>query len=878
MASNISGNAGVAGATVQYLGTTFVAGTNIGRGFVTADGSGNYSITGLANGTYNINPYKPGYYFTPGGVAQAVSGANITGLNFTATLIGNSGIWVKQGTVIVPTTADLNGGSGTSGTQEPTVLYEANPVLISANGDGKVFKMWFAGGVNIYYAESNDGLAWIRQAAALAVTTNQGNPTLWHQGSTYYLYVAEQPGIAFPTQVDCWTSTDGVTFTLAKSAALSIGAAGHWDQGTIWNINIAAVIAGTWYGLYTATDSNVGANLQFNVGLATSTDGLNWTKQGTNPVLMNLSSPTVYNVGGTYYAFGTFADLISGGQLQLPTEMGFARATAADFSTWTVPTNVFQRTTVQEGVGNSLGQTGTNASLVEVNGKTYLYYSTDPDGLTATGYLLQAATANMTLAQVVASKQQVYTPVLQSGLATLASSFTWTPSKIGSTILLIADQSFTFVSDSSGDTWTLDGSQDGGYVSAYHSVTGSLAARTVTFSGTARLVWVEVDATATPVDAFVGHFNSTATSTNGNSGTLTSTKSNDVLFEIGINYVTTGALPAYTSTSGQTIVEAAISSNEPVWVAYRQLAATGSQSETGTVQATAFGIFSMLWAIDTPLPLPAPTSISPTSDEQGFTGNVTVSGTNFSTGTLSFSGTGITVNSYSVQNSTTITANISISITAALTARDVVVTNADAQTGTLAGAFTITSGAPIPISILPTTGMQGATFNITMTGTNFSTGTLSFSGTGITVNSYSVQNSTTITANISVNIAAATTARDVTVTNADTQTGVLVGGFTVLEFGFIISGSLGPAGAGATVTLSGAASASTTADGSGNYSFVGFAPGTYVVTPSKTGVAFAPTMQTVVVTSSDVSVNFGTFLQRRGKAIFITNMGPLFIR
>lgn len=99
--------------------------------------------------------------------------------------------------------------------------------------------------------------------------------------------------------------------------------------------------------------------------------------------------------------------------------------------------------------------------------------------------------------------------------------------------------------------------------------------------------------------------------------------------------------------------------------------------------------------------------------------------------TLSFSGTGITVNSYGTRNATTLVANITIAFNAALTARDVIVTNADSQTGTISaitsGGFTVTSGAPVPVSVSPPTVAQCGTFNITVTGTNFHTGTLSFS-------------------------------------------------------------------------------------------------------------------------------------------------------
>src|SRR5437879_1522411 len=51
----------------------------------TADSSGNYTFAGLANGTYTIAPSHAGFTFTPGSQSMAVNGANVTGVNFTAT-------------------------------------------------------------------------------------------------------------------------------------------------------------------------------------------------------------------------------------------------------------------------------------------------------------------------------------------------------------------------------------------------------------------------------------------------------------------------------------------------------------------------------------------------------------------------------------------------------------------------------------------------------------------------------------------------------------------------------------------------------------------------------------------------------------------------
>jgi len=59
------------------------------------------------------------------------------------------------------------------------------------------------------------------------------------------------------------------------------------------------------------------------------------------------------------------------------------------------------------------------------------------------------------------------------------------------------------------------------------------------------------------------------------------------------------------------------------------------------------------------------------------------------------------------------------------------------------------------------------------------------------------------------------------------------------------------------VTLSGAASGTTTANGSGSYTFTGLANGVYAVTPSNAGYNFSPTTQAVTVSNANVSgVNF----------------------
>src|SRR3990172_3692240 len=50
------------------------------------DASGNYTFTGLDNGSYTITPSRAGFTFSPTSSPRTVSGANITAVNFTATV------------------------------------------------------------------------------------------------------------------------------------------------------------------------------------------------------------------------------------------------------------------------------------------------------------------------------------------------------------------------------------------------------------------------------------------------------------------------------------------------------------------------------------------------------------------------------------------------------------------------------------------------------------------------------------------------------------------------------------------------------------------------------------------------------------------------
>jgi hypothetical protein len=79
----------VSGAVVS--GVTITLTGNIGSGSATTDSGGNYGFSGIANGdTCTITPSKAGYTFSPISRSVTVSGANVSGINFTATASSTS--------------------------------------------------------------------------------------------------------------------------------------------------------------------------------------------------------------------------------------------------------------------------------------------------------------------------------------------------------------------------------------------------------------------------------------------------------------------------------------------------------------------------------------------------------------------------------------------------------------------------------------------------------------------------------------------------------------------------------------------------------------------------------------------------------------------
>jgi hypothetical protein len=73
----------ISGTVTGSAATLTLAGSSTGS--TTTNASGAYNFSGLANGSYVVAPGHSGYSFTPSTASITVNGANVSGVNFTAT-------------------------------------------------------------------------------------------------------------------------------------------------------------------------------------------------------------------------------------------------------------------------------------------------------------------------------------------------------------------------------------------------------------------------------------------------------------------------------------------------------------------------------------------------------------------------------------------------------------------------------------------------------------------------------------------------------------------------------------------------------------------------------------------------------------------------
>ncbi|CAD7023109.1 hypothetical protein REJC140_00096 [Pseudorhizobium endolithicum] len=127
----------------------------------------------------------------------------------------------------------------------------------------------------VFWASSLDGKTWTKRGKL--VSRPSEDPYVVRHNGTYYLYVEDKQPIPF-TGIRLFTSTDFVSWT-DRGLVLDKGVSG-WDSQDVSSPTVI-VDDGTWYMLF---EGRFGGGID-QIGLATSNDGINWTKHASNPVV-----------------------------------------------------------------------------------------------------------------------------------------------------------------------------------------------------------------------------------------------------------------------------------------------------------------------------------------------------------------------------------------------------------------------------------------------------------------------------------------------------------------------------------------------------------------------------------------------------------------
>ena len=279
ISGTISPAPGGSGATVTLIGAASAT--------TTADGAGNYSFSGLANGVYTIAPSHAGYTFTPGTQSATVNGANVVGINFTATSQGQT--FSVSGTI-----SPAAGGSGATVT-----LSGVASATTTANSSGNYT---FTGLANGLYAVTPSHTGYAFSPGTQSVTVNGANVT-----GINFTATAQQTfsisGTISPT-----TGGAGATVTLSGAAAAmtTSNGAGAYSFAGLANGSYTVTPTSQGFG-YTPTSQNVTVSAANITGVnftatqqATHTVALTWTASPSTTV-------TGYNVyrstsSGSLYA------------------------------------------------------------------------------------------------------------------------------------------------------------------------------------------------------------------------------------------------------------------------------------------------------------------------------------------------------------------------------------------------------------------------------------------------------------------------------------------------------------------------------------------------------------------------------------------------
>jgi hypothetical protein len=313
--------------------------------------------------------------------------------------VQQDGVWTKRGVVLGATSVDTY-----PGVTGPFVIYDSNAQLLS----GSVYKMWFQGGgpattINVYYAESADGLSWTRRSSAVLASFQSA--AVVKLASTYYMVTQADGG----GNLQLYSSSDGISWSVVSSNILSPGTAGQWDNASFYTFAAPVLFNGTWYLFYNGLPSG---STNYNTGVATASAITGpYTKSGSNPLFVGVPTTPV-QVGSTWYMWCPTGPTASQGATSNSDPSNGVRHSSTDLINWSISSVSVHNGDFVEGI-NTLNAGIYPNCILDISGKATMYVTSAPlDTLAAPYYQISAAQASVPIAKLVTAKEDA---VIQLG-------------------------------------------------------------------------------------------------------------------------------------------------------------------------------------------------------------------------------------------------------------------------------------------------------------------------------------------------------------------------------------------------------------------------------------------------------------------------------
>jgi acid phosphatase len=246
----------------------------------TADSLGSYTFVGIPNGTYTIVPSHTGFTFTPSSQTATVSGANVTGVNFTDTVASAAPTITAQ-----PANQTVTAGQTATFT-------------VVAAGTAPLAYQWQKNGVNV--------------SGATAASYTTAATTTADSGTTFRVVVSNTAGTvtsaaatltvtAAVVTPSITTQPANQTVTAGQTATFSVVSTGTAPLSYQWNKNGTA-IAGATSSSYTTPATTSSDNGSSFVVVVSNSAGKVTSSAAT--LTVNAAAPTV-SFSPTSLTFGS---------------------------------------------------------------------------------------------------------------------------------------------------------------------------------------------------------------------------------------------------------------------------------------------------------------------------------------------------------------------------------------------------------------------------------------------------------------------------------------------------------------------------------------------------------------------------------------------